>query len=284
MLCRLSLVAARGDYSLAVVQAFRGCGFSWYRAWALGRTAFSSCGVRALERGLSSCGSQACCASWHVESSQIMAWTRGSCIGRRISYCRVPREASEWSFRSESITVTLLSQSDLLAGIYQNTFLLQHLDTCSFSGTLFLEPSWQPSVLLQDLVLTSCQGGAPSLVPVVPVGATQPSPLTSGPAGHSLEVLENHEEPGWELHQAEPLSHFIPAWNSTLDNTWPFRERWKLGLWWISVCILKIHYIFIWLCWVSVVACKIFDLCCGTWDLVLLPGIKPGPLALGVQS
>ena len=90
---------------------------------------------------------------------------------------------------------------------------------------LFLEPFWQPSVLLQELVLMSCQGGAPSLVPVVPVGATQPSPLTSGPAGHSLEVLEHHEEPGWELHQAEPLSHFIPAWNSTLDNTWLFRER-----------------------------------------------------------
>ena len=188
-----------------------------------------------------------------------MDWTRGSCNGRQISYCWAPSEASEWSFRSENVTIT--SALTNLIFLLEYTRTLSHFNILTlslFSGILFLEPfSWQPSVLLQELVLVSCQGGAPSLVPVVPMGATQPSSLTSGPTGHSLEVLRHHE-PGWELHQAEPLSCCIPAWNSTLDNTWPFCELWKLGLWWISVCILEIHYMFIWLCWVSVTACKIF--------------------------
>ena len=43
-------------------------------------------------------------------------------------------------------------------------------------------------------------------------------------------------------------------------------------------------YLFIWLCHIFLVACRIFYLSCGMWDLVLWPGIKPGPLALGVQS
>ena len=33
---------------------------------------------------------------------------------------------------------------------------------------------------------------------------------------------------------------------------------------------------FIWLCWVSVVACRVFSY--GTWDLVLWPRMEPGPL------
>ena len=42
-------------------------------------------------------------------------------------------------------------------------------------------------------------------------------------------------------------------------------------------------YLFLWLCWVLVVACKIFScgmwtLSCGMWDLVPWPGIKSTPL------
>ena len=44
------------------------------------------------------------------------------------------------------------------------------------------------------------------------------------------------------------------------------------------------NYLFIQLCWVLLVACRIFDLHCGMWDLVPWPGIEPGPPALGMQS
>ena len=60
-MCRLSLVAASGGYS-----SLWCAGFSCCRAWALGVRAsvvvahgLSSCGLQALERGLSSCGSWA---------------------------------------------------------------------------------------------------------------------------------------------------------------------------------------------------------------------------------
>ena len=43
-----------------------------------------------------------------------------------------------------------------------------------------------------------------------------------------------------------------------------------------------IIYLFIWLCQVLLAACGIFS--CGTQDLVLWPGIKPLPPALGVWS
>ena len=52
----------------------------------------------------------------------------------------------------------------------------------------------------------------------------------------------------------------------------------------LLVFLKKYFYLFIWLCWVLVVAHKIFDLCCDTWskwDLVPRPGIKPRPPALG---
>ena len=43
-------------------------------------------------------------------------------------------------------------------------------------------------------------------------------------------------------------------------------------------------YLFIWLHWVLVAACGIFNLCWDMWDLVSRPGIEPGPPALGAQS
>ena len=41
-------------------------------------------------------------------------------------------------------------------------------------------------------------------------------------------------------------------------------------------------YLFIWLCWVLVAACRLFS--CNIWDLVPWPRIEPGPPALGAQS
>ena len=62
----LSLVAASGGCSLLRVRASHCGGFSCCRAWALGAWAsvivahgLSSCGLRALERRLSSCGARA---------------------------------------------------------------------------------------------------------------------------------------------------------------------------------------------------------------------------------
>ena len=43
-----------------------------------------------------------------------------------------------------------------------------------------------------------------------------------------------------------------------------------------------LNYLFIWLCWVLVAACRTFS--CSMWDLVPWPGIKLGPPALGAQS
>ena len=66
-------------------------GFSCCGAQALGVWAsivvargFSSCGSRALELRLSSCGTWALVALWHVGSSTTRAWTRVPCIGRQI--------------------------------------------------------------------------------------------------------------------------------------------------------------------------------------------------------
>ena len=54
---------------------------------------------------------------------------------------------------------------------------------------------------------------------------------------------------------------------------------------------IKKKYLFIWLHQVLVVACRIFDLCCGMqdhswdmWDLVPWPEIQPGPPTLGAQN
>ena len=44
------------------------------------------------------------------------------------------------------------------------------------------------------------------------------------------------------------------------------------------------YYLFIRLHWVLVMAQRIFDLCCGMWDLAPQTGIEPRPPALGSQS
>ena len=74
--------------------------FSCYGARALGVRAsvvvtrgLSSCGLRALERKLCSCGCTGLLAPWSVGRSQTRAWTRVSCIGRQILNPAPPRKS-----------------------------------------------------------------------------------------------------------------------------------------------------------------------------------------------
>ena len=46
----------------------------------------------------------------------------------------------------------------------------------------------------------------------------------------------------------------------------------------------KYLFLFIWLCWVLVTACRIFNLGCRMWDLVPWSQIQPEPPALGMRS
>ena len=73
------------------------CGLlmQWLLLWStVSRlTSFSSCGSRALERRLSSCGARGLVAPWHVGSSQTRARTRVPCIGRQILNHCATREA-----------------------------------------------------------------------------------------------------------------------------------------------------------------------------------------------
>ena len=60
-------------------------------------------------------------------------------------------------------------------------------------------------------------------------------------------------------------------------NHWTAREV----PWCVCVCVCAFNW-FIWLHWVSTVACRIFS--CDTWALVPWLGIEPWPPALGAQS
>ena len=73
LLCGLSLVAARGGYSLVVVHASLCSGFSSCRAQALGCMGFRSRGSQALEHKLSSCGAwpQLLCSMQDLLRSRI---------------------------------------------------------------------------------------------------------------------------------------------------------------------------------------------------------------------
>ena len=84
------------------VQVSHCSGFSCCGARALGAWAsvvvahgLSSCGTRALERRLSSCGARAqlLCGMWDVGSSRARARTHVPCIGRRILNHCATREA-----------------------------------------------------------------------------------------------------------------------------------------------------------------------------------------------
>ena len=97
--CGLSLVAVSGGHSSL------GCaGFSlrWLLLlWSMGSghagfsscgTRLSSCGLRAPERRLSSCGARGLVAPWHVRSSRTRDRTRIPCTGRWILKHCVTRE------------------------------------------------------------------------------------------------------------------------------------------------------------------------------------------------
>ena len=84
-------------------------GFACCGARALGTRAsvvvahgLSSCGLRALERRLSSCGTRAV-APWHVGSSQTRARTRVPCFGRRILNHCATREVPVRFFKKEKL-------------------------------------------------------------------------------------------------------------------------------------------------------------------------------------
>ena len=53
-----------------------------------------------------------------------------------------------------------------------------------------------------------------------------------------------------------------------------------------SLCLKNclFTYLLIWLCWVLVAICGIFNLPCSWWDLLPWPRMEPGPPALEVQS
>ena len=114
LLAELGLCCCAG---FCLVSASRGCslvalcglliqgGFSCCGSRALGRTGFSSCGMRAsscgsqaLEHGLNSCGGcMGLVGPWYVGSSWVRDWTHVPCIGRLILYQLVTREAPKWA-------------------------------------------------------------------------------------------------------------------------------------------------------------------------------------------
>ena len=96
--CRLFLVLVTGGYSLLWCMGF----LLWWLPllWSMGsrHVVFSSCGTWTLELRLSSCGSQAQFALWHVGSYQTRAQTCVPCIVRQILNHCTTREVPKQSF------------------------------------------------------------------------------------------------------------------------------------------------------------------------------------------
>ena len=69
--------------------------------------------------------------------------------------------------------------------------------------------------------------------------------------------------------------------NNTCFNYCSYHKaQWlEFGYLMAILSLFKNFYLFIWLCWVLVVACGIFSW--GMWNLIPWPGIKSGPPALG---
>ena len=104
----LSLVAVSRGYLRCCAWASHCSGFSCCGAWAVGSRAsvvaargLSSCGLRALESRLSSCGAVVgLVAPRHVGSSRTRARTCVPCIGRRILNHCTTREAQHYNSSS----------------------------------------------------------------------------------------------------------------------------------------------------------------------------------------
>ena len=88
--CALSLVVASGGYSSLWCAGFSLRWLLLLQSTGSRQVGFSSCGSRALERRLSSCGAR---APRHVGSSRTRARTRVPCIARRILNHCTTREA-----------------------------------------------------------------------------------------------------------------------------------------------------------------------------------------------
>ena len=129
-------------------------------------------------------------------------------------------------------------------------------------------------VLLLPCYLASERAPAPLLC------SSQVHPLTDSSAHTVAEPLQSH----WTIALKSTSHHYLcPATALSFYSSF-----------------LKKNYLFIWLYWFLVVALGIFDLwsslqhaesllsmqtlSCGTWDLVLWPGIESRPPALGAQS
>ena len=84
-----------------------------------------------------------------------------------------------------------------------------------------------------------------------------------------------------------PLLHWLWDWSwLALLRKLPKRML-KIYQFWnvekISIGLFCLICLFVWLHWILVATCRIFDLSCSAQNLVPQPDIEPGPPALGVQ-
>ena len=106
-----------------------------------------------------------------------------------------------------------------------------------------------------------------------------------------------------EVEEETVIESWLRAWYPQLPEThtkcFPGLQNTFYFLYWTSCSegfqnrhwgpfFLMFIYLFIWLHqvfieahWIFIMACGLFS--CGIWDLILWPGIEPGPLALGAQ-
>ena len=116
-----------------------------------------------------------------------------------------------------------------------------------------------------------------------------------GKPNHQEVKSANEHERGWQQSFLQNLqSRIEPSW--LLDLSLVIHSLGRepshivLGFWSIEpwankqVGFLKCFYLLIWLSWVLVVACGIFNLHCGICNQVSWPGIKPKSPALRIQS
>ena len=107
---------------VAACGLFSSCGeqrlLSNCSVWASHCSDFS-CGARALEHRLSSCGAWALVTPCHVESFQTRNWTHVLCIGRQILYCQAIREVMLANLFQESsgTWLVMLAYQSVLWGL-----------------------------------------------------------------------------------------------------------------------------------------------------------------------
>ena len=101
-------------------------------------------------------------------------------------------------------------------------------------------------------------------------------------------VLEVEQPVFWRRKEVlwSQTGGFSSSWSCSPPRKW-LRSRstwdWDLSPQFLTYEGLE-PAVFLWLCQVFVVACRIFDLRCCIWHLVFWLGIEPGPPALGARS